>query len=115
MPTAWFSPVITVSSVAQLGTWVNFTGYITTEDDFAANLGADTANMVHMSMMAASGLGITKQNAAGNWEFYFLSGTITSGDNNNGSWTFNGTGGQLEAWNIVTAAAAVSPDTARPG
>jgi len=105
-------PVITISSISKIsGTPVIFAGCITTEDDFAANLGADTASMVHMRMMAASGLGITRKNAAGNWDFYFFSGTISSSDKINNTWTFNGTGAQLDAWNIVTTAANASPDS----
>jgi hypothetical protein len=84
---------------------ITITGYLTTEDDFAANLGMDTAMMVHMRKMAASGLGITRQRADGKWEFYFFSGTITAGTPTTG-WVFNGTGAQLDAWNIVTTAAA---------
>lgn len=79
-----------------------FTGYITTEDDFAAGLKKDTADMVHMKMMAESGLGITFQQG-GRWVFYFFDGTITSGDGRDGSgaWAFDGKGSQLSAWNLV--------------
>jgi len=77
-----------------------FTGYITTEDDFAASLHEDTAGMVNMEMMAESGLGITFQQN-GKWVFYYFNGTIASGNAN--PWTFNGTGSQLTAWNIVAA------------
>ena len=77
-----------------------FTGYITSEDDFYDNLGADTASMIHMKLMAESGLGITFQQPDGTWVFYYFDGTFTSGGS---PWTFNGTGSQLTAWNIVTA------------
>jgi hypothetical protein len=99
---------------AASGTPITITGYITTEDDFAAKLGADTAAMIHMRMMAASGLGVTRQKADGTWEFYYFSGTITSGDKTNGTWTFNGTGAQLDAWKIVTAVANESPNASVP-
>jgi hypothetical protein len=97
----------TVESSAQSGADINgagssspqtFTGYITTEDDFAANLGEDTAYMIYMKLMAESGLGITFQQN-GKWVFYYFDGTIASG--NASPWTFNGTGAQLTAWNIV--------------
>ncbi len=74
-----------------------FTGYITAEDDFAGGLGADTAGMVYMRMMAQSGLGITFQQN-GKWVFYYFDGKIASYPKGG---TFNGTGSQLEAWNIV--------------
>jgi hypothetical protein len=77
-----------------------FTGYVTTEDDFVASLHEDTAGMVDMKMMAESGLGLTFQQN-GKWVFYYLDGTISGG--NPTPWTFNGTGSQLTAWNIVTA------------
>jgi len=80
-----------------------FTGYITTEDDFAAELGEDTADMVYMKMMALSGLGITYQDKDGKWVFYYLDGDISTDntDGADGKWKFNGTGSQLSAWNIV--------------
>ncbi|MBP2032926.1 hypothetical protein J2Z42_001605 [Clostridium algifaecis] len=81
-----------------------FTGYITTEDDFAAGLHEDTADMVYMKLMAEAGLGITFQQN-GKWVFYYFDGTIatknTSGSD--GKWVFDGTGSQLNAWNIVGA------------
>jgi hypothetical protein len=92
------------------GTPITITGYITTEDDFAAKLGADTAAMINMRMMAASGLGITRQKADGSWEFFYFSGKISGGDKVNGGWTFNGTGAQLDAWNIVTTVANETPN-----
>ena len=79
-----------------------FTGYITTEDDFAAGLKEDSAHMIHMKMMALSGLGITFQEN-GEWIFYYFDGNIST-DNTGGeggTWIFNGTGSQLDAWNIV--------------
>ncbi|WP_333861767.1 cell wall-binding repeat-containing protein [Clostridium sp.] len=79
-----------------------FTGYITTEDDFAAGLKEDSAHMIHMKMMALSGLGITFQEN-GEWFFYYFDGNIST-DNTGGeggTWIFNGTGSQLDAWNIV--------------
>lgn len=78
---------------------INVTGYITTEDDFASGKGADTAYMINMSKMAASGLGITRQGTDGKWVFYYFSGSAKV----NGVWTFNGTGAQLDAFNIVPA------------
>ncbi|AOZ80403.1 bacterial Ig-like domain-containing protein [Clostridium pasteurianum] len=81
-----------------------FKGYITTEDDFAANLGEDTAFMVYMKMMALSGLGITFEQD-GKWVFYYLDGKIATNNTNgdNGKWSFDGTGSQLSAWKIVEA------------
>ena len=109
-------PMKTAEPTKDAESWTAITikGYITTEDDFAAKLGADTAAMIHMRMMAASGLGITRQKADSTWEFYYFSGTITSGDKVNGTWTFNGTGAQLDAWKIVTAVANESPDASVP-
>ncbi|MCH3963694.1 MAG: cell wall-binding repeat-containing protein [Clostridium sp.] len=80
-----------------------FTGYITTEDDYAAELNEDTAFMVYMKMMALSGLGITYQDEDGKWVFYYLDGNIATNNTkgNEGSWIFDGTGSQLDAWNIV--------------
>ena len=101
-PIASTTPLSTTTALAP----ITITGYLTTEDDFAANLGADTAGMVHMKKMAMSGLGITRQKADGKWEFYFFSGNISTGNTVNGTWVFDGTGAQLDAWNIVTAAAA---------
>ncbi|UZQ50380.1 cell wall-binding repeat-containing protein [Clostridium kluyveri] len=79
-----------------------FTGYITTEDDFAAGLKEDSAHMIHMKMMALSGLGITFQEN-GEWVFYYFDGNISTDnkDGEGGTWIFNGTGSQLDAWNIV--------------
>ena len=57
--------------------------------------------MIYMRKMAASGLGITRPKTDGSWEFYFFSGQISSADKVNDTWTFNGTGAQLDAWNIV--------------
>ncbi|MBV4425986.1 cell wall-binding repeat-containing protein [Clostridium tyrobutyricum] len=80
-----------------------FTGYITTEDDYAASLGEDTAYMIYMKMMALSGLGITYKDKDGKWVFYYFDGNIATDnkDGDNGKWKFNGTGSQLNAWNIV--------------
>jgi hypothetical protein len=80
---------------------ITITGYITTEDDFASAKGADTAYMINMSKMAASGLGITKQGADGKWVFYYFSGPFTTTAKVNGAWVFNGTGAQLDAFNLV--------------
>ncbi|APM39489.1 hypothetical protein [Clostridium kluyveri] len=79
-----------------------FTGYITTEDDFAAGLKEDTAAMIYMRLMALSGLGITFQEN-GEWVFYYFDGNISTDnkDGEGGTWAFNGTGSQLDAWNIV--------------
>ncbi|OAA93849.1 hypothetical protein [Clostridium coskatii] len=79
-----------------------FTGYITTEDDFAAGLHEDTADMVYMKLMAEAGLGITFQQA-GKWVFYYFDGTIATKNTSgaDGKWAFDGTGSQLNAWNIV--------------
>jgi uncharacterized protein YjdB len=81
-----------------------FTGYITTEDDFAANLGEDTAFMVYMKLMALSGLGITFEQD-GKSVFYYFDGNIATNNTNGdgGKWTFDGTGSQLNAWKIVEA------------
>jgi len=76
-----------------------FTGYITSEDDFVEPLYKDTAGMIFMRLMARSGLGITFQQPDGTWAFYYFNGQIASG--NEQPWSFNGTGAQLSAWNIV--------------
>ncbi len=96
------------------GTSITISGYITTEDDFAANLGADTAYMIYMRKMAASGLGITHPKADGTWEFYFFSGKISSADKVNDTWTFSGTGAQLDAWNIVGQVVVGNPKASVP-
>lgn len=98
-----YFPVITVSSMVSIApTTQTWTGYITTEDDFAAGLGADNAFMVYMKTMAMSGLGITFQQN-GKWVFYYFDGTISTGDSKgaDGKWAFDGKGTQLTAWNIV--------------
>lgn len=78
-----------------------FTGFITTEDDFAANLREDTAFMIYMRLMALSGLGITIQQN-GQWVFYYFDGNISTDNKGaDGKWAFNGAGSQLTAWNIV--------------
>ena len=82
---------------------ISVTGYITTEDDFASGKGADTAYMINMSKMAASRLGITRQGTDGKWVFYYFSGTFSGSAKVNGVWTFNGTGAQLDAFNLVLA------------
>jgi sulfite exporter TauE/SafE len=80
-----------------------FTGYITTEDDFAASLKEDTAFMIYMRLMALSGLGITFQQD-GQWVFYYIDGNIaTDNKKYGGEWTFDGTGSQLDAWKLVEA------------
>ncbi|MBP2032923.1 putative cell wall-binding protein [Clostridium algifaecis] len=81
-----------------------FTGYITTEDDVAASLGEDTAYMIYMKLMAQSGLGITFQKD-GKWVFYYFDGNIATNNKSgaDGKWTFDGTGSQLNAWNLVKA------------
>lgn len=81
-----------------------FTGYITTEDDVAADLGEDTAYMIYMKLMAQSGLGITFQKD-GKWVFYYFDGNIATNNKSgaDGKWTFDGTGSQLNAWNLVKA------------
>jgi hypothetical protein len=93
---------------------VTITGYISTEDDFAMKLGADTAGMINMKMMAMSGLGITRKMDDGTWEFYFFNGGISAGDSVNGKWAFTGTGPQLDAWNIVLGIAAKTPSAPVP-
>lgn len=84
-----------------------FTGYITTEDDFATATAAnngyeDTAWMIYMKPMALSGLGIAFQQD-GKWVFYYFDGTSATNNTSGagGKWAFNGTGSQLNAWNIV--------------
>lgn len=79
-----------------------FEGYITSEDDFAAGLKEDTADMIYMRLMALSGIGITFQQD-GKWVFYYFDGRFST-DNKKGSdgkWTFDGTGSQLSAWHLV--------------
>jgi hypothetical protein len=81
-----------------------FKGYITSEDDFAAGNGQDTAKMIDMDTMAESGLGITFQNN-GEWKFYYLDGDFAAKNSkgSGGSWEFDGTGPQEQAWEIVEA------------
>ena len=93
----------TPSSKTSSSTVQTFTGFITTEDDFAALLKEDTASMIYMRLMALSGLGITFQED-GKWVFYYFDGNIsTDNKGSDGKWAFNGTGSQLNAWNIVEA------------
>jgi len=103
-----------VNSIKPSGATVTFTGYITTEDDFAMKLGADTAGMIAMKMVAMSGLGITRQMPDGSWEFYYFNGNISKGDSVNGKWVFSGTAAQLDAWNIVLAVAVDHPKNSVP-
>jgi hypothetical protein len=103
-----------VNSLKTSAASVTITGYITTEDDYAMKLGADTAGMINMKVMAMSGLGITTQKADGSWEFYYFNGTFSSGDSVNGKWAFNGTAAQLDAWNIVLSVAANTPKAPVP-
>lgn len=95
--------LITIASAAP--TTQTWTGYITTEDDFAAGLGEDNAFMVYMKTMAMSGIGITYQQN-GKWVFLYFDGTISTGNSKgpDGKWAFDGTGSQLKAWNIVADA-----------
>ena len=108
------SPSTVVNSIKSSGTTVTITGYVTTEDDFVSKLGADTSGMINMNIMAASGLGITRQLADGSWEFYFFDGGISKGDVVNGKWVFSGTGAQLDAFNLVLAVAAHNPSDSVP-
>ena len=103
-----------VNSIKPSGASVTFIGYITTEDDFAMKLGADTAYMIDMKMMAMSGLGITRQMPDGSWEFYYFNGNISKGDSVNGKWVFSGTAAQLDAWNLVLAVVANNPKASVP-
>ena len=103
-----------VNSLKTSASTVTITGYITTEDDYAMKLGADTAGMINMKVMAMSGLGITTQKADGSWEFYYFNGNFSSGDSINGKWAFNGTAAQLDAWNIVLSIAANTPKAPVP-
>lgn len=98
-----------VNSLKSSGSTVTIKGFITTEDDFASKLGADTSGMINMKMMAMSGLGITTQLANGSWEFYFIDGKISTGGMVNGKWAFDGTGAQMDAWNVVLNIAAKTP------
>ena len=108
------TPPPPASSVSATPAQITVTGYITAEDDFANGLGADTAGMVYMKMMAMSGLGVTRQKADGSWEFFFFDGKITTGETVSGTWAFNGTGSQLTAWNITGEAAKVNPKASVP-
>lgn len=95
IPSPSSSPVIADTGLQ------TFNGFITSEDDFVdpvigADPSKDTRGMILMNAMARSGLGIAVSTPGG-WKFYYLSGdfatTIVP--------AFNGTGGQLDAWNIV--------------
>jgi len=78
-----------------------FTGFITAEDDFVdpqigVDPSKDTRGMILMNLMARSGLGLAVQES-GSWEFYYFSGKFATTINP----AFDGTGGQLMAWNTV--------------
>ncbi len=78
-----------------------FTGFITAEDDFVdpqigLDPSTDTRGMILMNLMARSGLGLAVREGGG-WKFYYFSGTIATTIYP----AFNGTGAQLDAWNIV--------------
>lgn len=81
-----------------------FEGYITTEDDWASDLKKDDANMIHMKMMALSGLGVTFEKD-GEWVFYYFDGKFATNNTagTGGKWAFDGTDSQLAAWNLVEA------------
>lgn len=87
-----------------------FEGYFTTEDDWANALTddmvdpKDTANMIHMKMMALSGLGVTFEKD-GEWVFYYFDGKFATNNTagTGGKWAFDGTDSQLAAWNLVEA------------
>lgn len=92
------------SKQAQANPVQTFQGYLTSEDDFADGKGQDTAQMVDMDTMARSGLGITFQ-SGGEWKFYYLDGNFATKNQkgSGGSWKFDGTGSQEQAWRIVEA------------
>jgi hypothetical protein len=78
-----------------------FAGFITSEDDFVdpqigADPSKDTRGMILMLAMARSGLGLAVNEPTG-WKFYYFSGQFATQINP----AFNGSGGQLAAWNIV--------------
>ena len=78
-----------------------FSGFITSEDDFVdpqigADPSRDTKGMMLMNAMARSCLGIAMHAAEG-WKFYYFSGNFATTIFP----SFNGTGAQLDAWNIV--------------
>ena len=52
--------------------------------------------MILMNLMARSGLGLAVEESDG-WKFYYFSGNMATTINP----AFDGTGGQLTAWNIV--------------
>ena len=78
-----------------------FVGFITAEDDFVdpqigVDPSKDTKGMILMLAMARSGLGLAIQEPSG-WKFYYFSGQFATAINP----VFNGSGGQLVAWNLV--------------
>jgi hypothetical protein len=91
-----------VPAALPTGTGVQtFVGFITSEDDFVdpqigADPSKDTRGMILMEAMARSGLGIAIDYQGG-WQFYYLSGDFATTIRP----AFNGTGAQLDAWNIV--------------
>ncbi len=100
---------------------VSFTGYVTTEDDFATAVSngkgyEDYAGMIYMKMMALSGLGVTFQDNSGKWVFYYFDGQFATNNTagSNGKWTFDGTGSQLDAWNLVKPLALDSVQKSNP-
>ena len=78
-----------------------FQGFITSEDDFVdpvigTDPSKDTSAMILMNAMAQSGLGLAVRESEG-WKFYYFSGDLATTIFP----AFNGTGAQLDAWNIV--------------
>ncbi|MFL0196763.1 cell wall-binding repeat-containing protein [Clostridium sp. WILCCON 0269] len=78
-----------------------FTGYIQDEDCFisyAPNYGDDTKMCLSMKSCAASGYGITALQSDGSYKFYYFDGNFATFADGK---TFDGTGSQLSAWNLI--------------
>jgi len=78
-----------------------FTGYIQDQDCFisyAPNYGDDTKTCLSMKPCVASGYGITALESDGSYKFYYFDGDFATFPDRK---TFDGTGSQLSAWNLI--------------
>ncbi|BAH06013.1 hypothetical protein CKR_0962 [Clostridium kluyveri NBRC 12016] len=78
-----------------------FTGYIQDQDCFisyAPNYGDDTKMCLSMKSCAANGYGITALESDGSYKFYYFDGDFAAFADGK---TFDGTGSQLSAWNLI--------------
>ncbi|UZQ50719.1 cell wall-binding repeat-containing protein [Clostridium kluyveri] len=78
-----------------------FKGYIQDEDCFisyAPNYGDDTKTCLSMKSCTVSGYGITALQSDGSYKFYYFDGDFATFADGK---TFDGTGSQLSAWNLI--------------